>query len=162
MKCVPSILANRNARFGSPLGSDELADLVQDTLAAVWAKLGTFAGESALESWVYPFCVNFLMNAIRTKQRRPDHLVLESRPDLATQVLEVEQVYQRAELLYRHLQRLEQSQERVIRLRHFDSLSFEEIAARLVMPVSSAKALYRRGLERLRVYLAPHLQEELS
>ena len=53
-------------------------------------------------------------------------------------------------------------QARVIRLRHFDSLPFEEIARRLAVPISTAKTHYRRGLDKLRLYLAPHLQEGLS
>ena len=161
MRCVPLILAARNARLGNYLNRDELTDLVQETLATVWRKLDGFAGESALESWVYGICHNNHMNAIRSKRR---HLrLLEDQaepvepggdPALAA-AFEYEQVHL-------GLERLEERQAAVIRLKHFGALTFEQIAARLDMSTNTAKTHYYRGLERMRGFLRPHFQGEYA
>ncbi len=74
MKCVPAFLRARNKKCGSPLGSEEIADLIQDTLMALWMKIGTFSGEAKLESWAYRFCVLEMRSALRRKHRRAKHI----------------------------------------------------------------------------------------
>ena len=58
------------------------------------------------------------------------------------------------------LDKVREQDARIVRHRHFDRLGFAEIAARLSIPESSAKAGYRRGLERLRDLLAREVAEE--
>ncbi len=159
MACVPLILADRNARYDRPLRAWELADLSQDTLTTVWSKLCTFAGESALESWVYAFCNYTLMNAIRAKRMHHALALPGELGESGARSQSVEELYQRAELVHRNLERLQEQQARVIRLRHFDALGFDEIAARLSLTVAAVKSQYQRGVEHLRAYLAPHVQE---
>ncbi len=159
MDCVPLILANRNARFDYPLRAGELADLAQDTLAVIWSRLSTYAGEAALESWVYAYCIRSLMNAIRSKSSRRLSPIPEQLGEPGSNGRSLEKLYQRAELVHRNLERLQEQQARVIRLRHFEALGFEEIAARLSSSVAAVKSQYQRGLEHLRAYLSPHLKE---
>ena len=44
MRCVPLILAKRNARRGSFLNNEDIEDLTQEVLAIVLRKLDTYAG----------------------------------------------------------------------------------------------------------------------
>ena len=44
----------------------------------------------------------------------------------------------------------------MIRLKHFQELTFEEISSRLSIPANTAKTKYYRGLEKLRETLRAH------
>lgn len=85
MKCVPAILRAENHRLGSPLRYEEVEDLIQDTLAAVWGKIDRFLGEARLETWAYPFCVLELRSALRRprllgEEPTPEHAVEDDGP----------------------------------------------------------------------------------
>ena len=55
MRCVPLSLAAQNARLGRPLNEHDIEDVSQEVLVLIWNKLGSFAGLSTLETWVYRF-----------------------------------------------------------------------------------------------------------
>ncbi len=57
------------------------------------------------------------------------------------------------------LERLPARDATIIRLKHFEDLTFEQIAQRLAMPQSSAKADYHRAIERLRELLGKWHEE---
>lgn len=158
MSCVPVILSHCNQR--GALADEDLADLSQEVLTTVWEKLSTYLGQGALESWVYPFCTQKYLNALRVRQRRPHHADLEQADEISDPGPAFGDLLATSELVHRHLERLEAIQASVIRARHFDSLSFDEIARRLDVPLTTAKTHYRRGLDVLRSYLAPHLKED--
>lgn len=145
MRCVPAILASQNGRLGSPLGEEDLADVVQETLTVVWRKLDDFCGRSALETWVYRFCFLELMTGIRRRKKRPEPIPegLERRGLAPATAADFE-------LLHRGLARVGSPWADVIRLKHFGDLTFDEIGRRLSMPANTAKTQYYRGLERLR------------
>jgi RNA polymerase sigma-70 factor (ECF subfamily) len=162
LRCVPSILNARNMQLGSPLNDDELTDLSQDTLTTVLKKLESFEGRSSLETWVYSFCMHQMMNGLRSKRRRP-----QNAGDDALEIQAVESGAERGdaleyEYIYVCLERLDQAQAAIIKLKHFSALTFEEIASRLTMSPNSVKTLYYRGLARLRALLKPHLRGEFA
>jgi RNA polymerase sigma-70 factor (ECF subfamily) len=160
--CVPHILHAKNAQVGGPFGADELRDLTQDTLEIVWRKLSSYEGRSSLETWVYAYCQHQLMNAVRTKRRRqaPFRQVdVEVLLDPRASDLEREHDF---EELRRGLDALDPRQADVIRLKHFDQLTLEQIAARLDMPVNTVKTHYYRGLSKLRERLEERLREEYA
>ncbi len=148
MQCVPRILATRNLRLGRPLGSDDLADLVQDVLVVIWRKLDGFPGYASLESWVYQICVFELMNEIRKRGRHRD-LAVEVRRQAASAQESSPWAH---EELYRGLETLEPREADIIRLRHFDEKSFQDAAEQLGVPTSTAKSWYYRGLEKLQEF----------
>jgi RNA polymerase sigma-70 factor (ECF subfamily) len=131
MRCVPLGLAAQNARLGRPLNEHDIEDVSQEVL-----------------TWVYRFTSFELMNAVRRKRTRQRVAELESEPavvppaDKRTRLLEYEH-------LHRALTRLDPIEADVIRLKHFQELTFEEISARLEMPANTAKTKYYRGLEKL-------------
>jgi RNA polymerase sigma-70 factor (ECF subfamily) len=155
MGCVPLQLAAQNARLGRPLNEHDLEDLSQEVLVLIWGKLGAFQGLSTLETWVYRFTTYELMNAVRRKRTRQRVGPLEDEPavtppsDAQARLLEYEH-------LHRALERLEPLCADVIRLKDFQGLTFEEIAARLHIPANTAKTKYYRGLERLEEALRRH------
>lgn len=160
MSCVPAILSHCNARRRGTLTDEDLADLSQEVLVSVWERLPSYLGQGALESWVYPFCTQKYLNSVRAKRRRPLHSDIDEAAHLRDPRPPAGDLLATSDLIHRHLGRLEAIQASVIRARHFDALSFEEIANRLDVPLTTAKTHYRRGLDLLRSYLGPHLKQD--
>ena len=156
LSCIPRVLTLLNQRVGSTLGPEDLGDLTQDTLAVLWPRLENYTGEASLETWFYGFCFNSFMNAVRKK--RPMQSVdslLEKPAALPTRLsglLEYEHVH-------RSLKQLDERQTRVIRLKYFDELTFEEIGVRLGISPNTVKTHYYRGMRRLEVLLRSSASE---
>ncbi|MBK7878662.1 MAG: sigma-70 family RNA polymerase sigma factor [Planctomycetes bacterium] len=149
MRCVPRYLCVLNGRMGRPFHDHELEDLAQETLIEIWRRLDSYAGLASMPTWAYRFCQQVLSSRLRSRQRRPPSLELRDAdpiPAPSRTSLDHEHVHNA-------LDRLRQRDADIIRLKHFEQLTFEEIAARLGMPSSTAKADYQRALERLRELL---------
>jgi RNA polymerase sigma-70 factor (ECF subfamily) len=165
MRCVPRMLAAKNARLGHLLGAEELEDLAQDTLVSIWRRLDSFAGLATLETWAYTFCQLELANRLRARERRqrgvggarelgheawvdggePRHDVLRTAFDY--------------EHLHLAIERVGADDADVLRLKHFEELTFDEIGARLAISPNTAKTRYYRGIDRLRELLEPQHKE---
>lgn len=158
MQCVPAILAAKNRRLGSPLSSEELADLAQETLTLLWKKLPGFAGHARLETWAYRFCVLELMNLVRkTKRRQIVQPGLDRTPEPSQSPEPAAVDY---EHVYRALDALGDPEAAIVRLKHFRQLTFDEIGATLGISPNTAKTGYYRGLVRLRADLERRGEEE--
>jgi len=149
MHCVPRMIAAHNEKLGRPLADDELEDVVQETLVAIWRKLERFDQRAALETWVYPFCFYEFMRRLRSKRSLPR--LLEDAPAGAHEPIAPEEV---SLLEFEHvlagLDALEPELAEVLRLKHLEDLTFEEIGRRLAISPNTAKTRHYRGLEKLR------------
>jgi RNA polymerase sigma-70 factor (ECF subfamily) len=155
MQCVPKFLAVLNARVGRPLSDDELEDLAQESLVEIWRRLPTYAGRASLATWAFRFCQNVLSTRLRASRRRPRGVDLEDLIEgTAAPVSSLD-----FEPLHAALDRVGEREAAIVRAKHFDEMTFEQISARLGVPASTAKALYRRGLGRLRDLLQPLRKE---
>lgn len=157
MRCVPRMISAHNRKLGRPLSSETLDDVIQESLVAVWRKLERFDGRSALETWVYPFCYFEFMRRLRMERGLPRLLdaPLEGSPHEPATQASVELF--ELEPLLAELEALEPDQAVVVRLKHFEDQTFEEIAVRLAISPNTAKTRYYRGLEKLRTRLGPSL-----
>jgi RNA polymerase sigma factor (sigma-70 family) len=149
MRCVPAFLAGRNAQFGRLLSPHEVEDLAQDTLTAVWQKLPEYRGEARLESWVCQFCEFLLRNALRKANTRRAIVGGDAADPGAARAEPVADL----EAVHLALAGLLDEESAVVRLKHFDNLTFDEIAGRLACSPNTAKTSYYRALERLRIVL---------
>ncbi len=147
MQCVPGILAARNSRLMPPLGREEIDDVVQDTLVAIWNKLHAYAGQATLESWAYRFCVLELMAAARRRRR-------SSTEDQETLLREGPAIQDANPFAYEDLhlalEDLSAGTAEVLRMKHFDQLTFEEIGDALGESANTIKSRYYRGLAQIR------------
>lgn len=158
LACIPAMVRSKHARLGMPLDVHGLEDVIQNTMAAVWSKLGDFEGRSSLETWIFGFCVNELFKGIhRTRRERGRREELVEEP--AREDEDPAPCYQS---LHDSLHRLGGAGERVIRMKHFEGLTFEQIGERLSISSNTAKTHYYRGLQRLRRWVAPAFGAEFG
>jgi RNA polymerase sigma-70 factor, ECF subfamily len=148
MAVLPRILDVLNSRLGRPLNDHDLADLAQDTLILVWKKLPSFAGEATLETWVFGVARLELMNAVRKLRRRGAGAQALDTERLEAPVHDRESKLDYA-VLHEALARLDPLEADVVRLKHFDDLTFEVIGERRSISVNTAKTRYYRGIRHL-------------
>ena len=144
LRCIPRILSLLNQRVGNALGPEDLGDLTQDTLARLWPRMVRYNGQAALETWFYGFCFNGFMNALRKGSRALTPAALSDQ--VASPDGPVALDYDR---LHHGLEQLGEHEARVIRLKYFDDLTFEEIGGRLGISPNTAKTRHYRGMRRL-------------
>jgi RNA polymerase sigma-70 factor (ECF subfamily) len=145
MRCIPRFLSVFNVRAGVPLGKEDLLDLSQDVFAVVWHKLPGYAGDAGLESWVFRIALFEFRNATRRTRRRQS-VDLDSVEEPSADPQEI------ADLAAVHqiLAQLDPLDARILAMKHLEGLTFEELAARLAMPVNTVKSRYYRSLSGLR------------
>jgi RNA polymerase sigma-70 factor (ECF subfamily) len=154
MGCVYRALARGNRRLGDPFAADELEDLAQDVTIAVWGKLREYRGLSSLEGWICRFARLEMLYRLRRRDRLPRSLGDARAQAEAAQDEAAGTAQDDAEELYPALEELDPAQGEVIRLKHFDDLTFPQIAERLGASPNTAKTRYYRGLQRLREILS--------
>jgi RNA polymerase sigma-70 factor (ECF subfamily) len=146
LRCIGRIVGARQARGGRRLSSEALEDLVQDVATTVWKKLSDYAGDAPLEGWVAAFCHNAWRNASRGESRRAlrsQELVEEPATcDVATDELDGP--------VHRCMGRLVEEDAAIVRSKHFDGLTLDEIARRVQRNLNAIKARYYRALLQLR------------
>jgi RNA polymerase sigma factor (sigma-70 family) len=157
LMCVPRVLSAINARRGGRLSSHDLEDLIGDCLLGIWRKLGSYHGEATLEGWLYRFCFLEFMNKARLLSRRPEiskpELLQHESPEVA-----IDRDLEREDL-ERTLLRLGPPDSDVVRLKHYDELTFEGIGRALGITTKMAKTRYYRGIAWLQRELATQLRE---
>ena len=150
LNCVPRVLAVLNRRVGNPLAQEDLRDLTQEVLTTFWGRLGDYSGRAALETWAYGFCLNTYMAFLRRRGKRLCETLEESR---TAEPSEERPPLEDVERLQAGLARLEEQEQRVIRLKYFDDLTFEEIGARTGISVNTLKTRFYRGMRRLELFV---------
>jgi len=152
--CVDRMLQVRNLRGGRPLDEHELEDLAQEVRAAVFARLERYRPVAAFSSWVYGFCEFHLRNAVRRKRRQP------AATELRELAGEVDREVPFHDHVHAGLARLDELDQRIVRMKHFDGRTLEAIAGELGIKLNTLKSRYFRALNRLRHALSPHLEAD--
>ncbi len=150
LRCVSRFLTGKNMRLGRPLDEHDLADLTQDTIIILLDKLPSYEGRAPLEAWIYRICVLELMNGIRRKRRWSTRQSgWDDIPDERSEQPTADQKLDRESLLLA-LDQVGGIEADLIRLKHFEGLTFAAIAAQMGIPQNTAKTRYYRGLTKLR------------
>ncbi len=128
---------------------DEALDLTQATYLRAFQNIHQFDGASRLSSWVYRIAMNEALQFLRQRRRHAGHLrtIAESAgrptggdPDARLDVAEA-------------LARLSAEDRALIVLRHFEGLSYEEMAAALGKPAGTIASGLNRARRALRELL---------
>ena len=104
---------------------EEVEDLFQEVLIALWQGLESFRGESALRSWIYRISLNACISAERKKRRRADSVRLDMNINLFA---DTDDDSRQAQMLRQRIGRLGVF-DRAIILLWLENLSYEEIGA---------------------------------
>jgi len=129
-------------------------ELTQDVFVKAWEKLGSFRGESAFSSWLYPLAVNTALSERRARHRRTarifatDDLTPFDRPKAAAAAADILD-------LEKALDTLPPGARTVFVLHDVEGYRHEEIAGLLGVAEGTSKAQLHRARRLLREVLGP-------
>lgn len=131
-------------------GSGDADDLLQETFIKVYINLHRYNPDYTFGQWVYTIARNTFVDF---RRRRQEDLPIDERfaapaspaPTPEESVINLQQRTQ----IERYLERLTPRYRRLVVLRFFDGLSYEEIAARLDLPLGTVKTQIHRARGRM-------------
>ena len=152
---VVLVTAHFIGRFvGHLLDPEEAMERTQDAFVRAWRKLGSFRGESAFSSWLYPLTVNVALSERRSRRRRTsrvfatDDLTPFERPERPRQ--------HEAEFdLEKAMATLPPGARAVFVLHDVEGYKHAEIGQMLGMATGTSKAQLHRARRLLREALEP-------
>jgi RNA polymerase sigma factor (sigma-70 family) len=135
----------------------EAEDVLQDVYVTVWRKAGSFdPGRASPITWMVAIARNRAIDRLRatTMSRRMEPLdAADAVADPAPAAVERVELAQQHRRLAGCLEELEARQSKAIRAAFLDGSTYEELAARMSVPLGTMKSWIRRGLLKLRACL---------
>ncbi len=104
---------------------EEVEDLFQEVLIALWRSFNGFRGECNIRSWIYRVSLNTCISAERKKRRRADSVRLDMNINLFS---DTDEDSRQAQMLRKRIGKLGVF-DRAIILLWLENLSYEEIGA---------------------------------
>jgi len=134
-------------RTGSAEDAD---DLLQETFIKVYMNLHRYSPDYTFGQWLYTIARNTFIDFVR---RRQDDLPIDgkfSSHASTTPSPEESFINSQRRLQIEHcIARLPENYRKLIRMRFFDEYSYEEIAAKLSLPLGTVKTQIHRARERM-------------
>jgi RNA polymerase sigma-70 factor (ECF subfamily) len=136
-------------------GSDA-QDLTMETFGKVFLKLGTFNPSYAFSTWVYKIASNNCVDFARRRRPANKHLTdydATALSNLSDGMLNPEEEVIRNEriaMVSKLLQRLTPRFRKMIELRFYEEMTYEEISEQLQVPIGTVKAQLFRAKEMMR------------
>lgn len=140
---------------------DEAAEITQDVFWAAWRSLATFRGEARFGTWLYRITYRRCLQSIEAHQNRLAALTQFASLHLERMANEWSEMQANlaeqewCQAIREQVDALPVKYQAVLLLRHFQELSYEEIAQQLTIPISSVKT----QLFRARALLRERLQQ---
>ena len=137
------------------LNHDDPDDVLQNTFIKIFQNLKNFKGESKLFSWMYRIATNESLTFIKQKARK----LKVSTEELNTKSIDnlVSDVYFEGDEIQLKLQKaislLPTKQQLVFKMKYFEELKYEEIAAILDTSVGALKASYHHAVKKIEAYV---------
>lgn len=125
-------------------------DVTQTVFSNAFASLKSYDPQYRFFSWIYRMTVNESLNQL--KRRRP-MVTLDEQSSIPVQGTAADNAIEAEDLVGRAMLDLKPNDRAVVVLRHFMSLSYEEIADVLKIPVRTVKSRLFTARERLRLAL---------
>jgi len=138
----------------------EAEDLAQEAFIRAYERLDTFDAERPFGPWMRRVAVNLGLN--RLQSAGPPALLLDDERDEPLAALEespevAREHVERAEALRAALKSLPPHYRAVVELRHFQEMSYDQIAAALGLPLSDVKSHLFRARKMLAEKLRSHV-----
>jgi RNA polymerase sigma factor (sigma-70 family) len=135
----------------------EAEDVLQDVYLTVWRKAATFdPGRASPITWLVAIARNRAIDRLRVRGARGRLEPIEAADavsDPAPAAVERVELAQQQQRLTRCLEELDPRHSTAIRAAFLDGATYEELAARLNVPLGTMKSWIRRGLLKLRACL---------
>src|SRR5262249_6613050 len=134
-------------------------DIVQDVFLVVWRKADRFdPARGTVRAWLLQIAHHRVLNELRRRSRQP-----ELEPDGEARLREIATreprpaprlpAQSRRQLVETALDELPDAQREALDLAYFNHLTHQQVAARLDLPLGTAKTRIRTGLQTLRTTL---------
>ncbi|MEL7155723.1 MAG: RNA polymerase sigma factor [Actinomycetota bacterium] len=136
--------------FATARAADDPGGITNEAFFRAFQKLERFEGRSdAFRAWLFAITRNLLIDAHRSRNRRPD-IASDEVPDGMAAGADVEALdLLSTQRVTRLLACLSDDQRDVVLLRMVGDLSLQQVSLIVDKPVTAVKALQRRGLRRL-------------
>ncbi len=146
---------------------EEASDIVAEGFVRVYNALHNFKGQSAFTTWLYRIMTNCFLD-IRKKEKTRSAMSIESAlvtsegdvelqvEDTSASPLEVTERNERERRFEKAVAKLPEYQRAMIMMYHAETMSYEEIAAALDLPIGTVKS----RLNRARLTLREMLQKD--
>ena len=134
----------------------DASDIAQEAFLRVFNSIQTFRGEANFLTWIYRIVTNvFLDERKKAKAHRQtslDEYIELGESSVARQIeddgplpLDVVQANERAEIVHKAINSLPDYQRVIVTLYHMESLSYDEIAEVLQLPIGTVKSRLNRA-----------------
>jgi RNA polymerase sigma-70 factor (ECF subfamily) len=135
--------------------ADDAQDAAQETFIHAFRSIGSFRGNSSIGTWLHRIAVNTARNWVRDNKRYREipYAFDGVRGHNALLPEEILSEKERSLELWSALRSLPQYYREAIVLRHYDELSYEEIAMVQQVPVGTVRSRLAKGRELLRQYM---------
>lgn len=130
---------------------EDTDDMLQNVFLKVWINIERFRGDAHISTWLYRIAYNETLGWLR-RQKLRKALTTEWLRWLAA---ETPVNYEEGEALFQKaLDSLPPRQKMVFHYRHFDQLSYQEIAAITGLTEGALKASYHHAVQKIEKFLA--------
>jgi RNA polymerase sigma factor (sigma-70 family) len=144
------------------LGVSAAEEIVQEVLATVWRKAGTYdPSRGAVRPWILRIAHTRILNELRRRRRHPaspepEENGLDALPGADSGPDEAAWSEYRRLAVRSAVDALPAPQRQALRLAFFDELTHEQASAFLEVPLGTVKTRIRAALAKLRPRLAPY------
>ncbi|WP_161486071.1 RNA polymerase sigma factor [Desulfotomaculum copahuensis] len=146
---------------------EEARDVTQEAFIRAYRNLSRFHTGAAFSPWICAIAVNLARDCWRRRQREPGPFPGDdgdgSLPDVPDDRYSPEKIWaakEKRQAVQRAVAALPWDYRVTVTLRHFQNMSYEEIARSLGLPLNTVKTRLRRGRLMLQKELAPWLAGE--
>lgn len=143
---------------------DDAMDLSQEAFANAYRFIRRFDPEQDFYPWLYRIIKNLCMSHLRKKKRRDSILPPEGNPEPALEEAVsrqepslVPESGETKELLWQAIQELPPMEREAIVLKHFQGLSYKQIAASVNCPIGTVMSRLYSARQRLKEKMERHL-----
>ncbi|MCS7259000.1 MAG: sigma-70 family RNA polymerase sigma factor [candidate division WOR-3 bacterium] len=150
---------------------DDAWDITQESFLRAYMNIKKFQEKSSFYTWLYQICLNQCYNYYKKKQHSKNTISLDFQPGqnieysqtVRSTIRDDPESIRRQQYLAQKLSwainKLPRKQQLIFIMRHFDDLTYEQIAHKLRISVGGVKSNYHHAIKKLQNLLADCLNE---